>query len=328
MSTALVPFEKLQVGIETVAGTAVPATKVIATEDGGDYTHDITRTEVNEISGVFVARDDVDLVEIATLGVRHVLDFEQVLLPLLTGIESVAGVGTPLVVWTFEPSMAAPADLDTATFEVSYTDGTTRHVEEEFAFGQCRSFNVNLAFNELAMLEAEYFGRAPGASTFTTSLAVPARELIASNRFGVYIDDTWAGLGTTQVSGLVRSATLSMETGVAPNYTLDGQTNIDHTKIRRGRLSGTLALTMEVDAAFAAELAKFKSGALRFFMLKATGADGREISFGLSGRYVTSPDYSVDDTLRLAQIELAVRYDPTSAKAFQAIVKTPSLATF
>jgi hypothetical protein len=327
MPTALVPIEKLQIGMETVPGTRVAATKVIATEDGGDYTHDITREETGEITGVFVARDDVALVEVAEITVNHVLDFEQVLLPLLSGIKSVTPTGDGPYVWEFEPALSTLETLKSATFEVSYTDGTTRHVEEEFGFGVCRSFEVGLAFNQLATLQAEYFGQAPAASTFTPSLAVPARELLASNKFAVYINDAWADLGDTQISGLVRSASLSVTTGVEPNYTLDGASNLDHTKIRRGMLSAELSLTMEVDAAFATELAKFKAGDLRFYRLAATGSDGRVIQFDVAGRYITSPDYTVDDTMRLADLTLAMRYDPTSAKALR-IGVTNGLATF
>lgn len=331
MATALVPLEKLQVGMEATAGTAVAATRVIASEGGGDYTHEINREEVPEISGVFVARNDVATMEISELSVQHTLDFEQVLLPLLTGIKKVTGVetgvGTGVYVHTFEPDVSTLSDLGSATFEVSYTDGTTRHVQEEFAHGTCRSFEVGLNVNQLATLSADYFGRAPVANTFTPALAVPARELLSSNRFSVYIDDTWAALGTTKVSGLIRSAALSVTTGADPLYTIDGQTNLDHTVNRRGMLSAELSLSMYLDATFAGELAHFKAGDLRFFRLAATGANGRVIQFDVAGRYMTSPDYSADDTMRVADLTLAMRYDPVSAKAFRAVV-TNNLATF
>lgn len=320
MATALVPIEKLQIGMETTPGENVAATRVIATEGGGDYTHTIEREEVNEISGVFVARDDVALVEIAEISVSHVADFEQILLPLLTGIKEVTGTDTGTggpYLWEFEPDVSTVEDLASATFEISYTDGTTRHLEEEFGFGTCRSFELALAFNSLATLTAEYFGQAPASSTITPALAVEDRELLASNKFAVYIDDTWAGLGTTQISGLIRSATLSVTTGAEPNYTLDGSSSLTHSKIRRGMLSAELSMTMEVDAAFATELAKFKAGDLRFYRLEATGADGRVLEIDVAGRYITSPDYSVDDTMRLADLTLAMRYDPIAAKALR-----------
>ena len=327
MATGLVPLEKLQFGLETTPGTLVPATKVYIAEDGGEFTPELERQAVEEVRGVLAVVEDFDVRAGSLLNVAGVLDFEQCLLAFETGLATVAPVGVGPYTRTYTPSLTAPNAVKAATFEVAYTDGTTKHVEREFGFGQCSKFNVELAFNAPARFNAEFFARADQASTLTPALSPITREIARSNAFNVYIDPTWALLGTTEVTaGLVRSATLEVMTGIEQQYGIDSRTNLDFGTIQRGMITGSLAISMAVNSGFAAEFEAWRAGTVRFIRLKAAGSAGRLITFDMAGRY-TSVKFGRDGNLRTADLTFEFRYDPTSAKVFQAEVVN-SLATF
>lgn len=321
MATALNALEKLQMGIETTAGTLVAADTVIVADSGGTFTPEIDRQAITDVHGVLAEVDDLDVRKGSLLSVTHSLDYEQVLIPLVTGLK---GVTTPTGVgpytWTVTPAVSAPEALSAATFEVSFTDGTTRHLEREFGYGTCSHMAISSTFNAPATITADYFGRAPQTSTFTGALTELSRELIPGSSFGVYIDGTWAGLGTTQKSGLVRSFTLDLLTGAAPKYTLDARSDLDMGGLTRGMVTGTLELVMEYSADGDAEYDAWESKTRRFISLEATGSGTRSLKLQGCFEYTTPPAFSVEEGLRLVTLTGALRYDPTSTNVVSAEV--------
>lgn len=164
------------------------------------------------------------------------------------------------------------------------------------------------------------FGRAEQSSTMTAALTpVTGRSPIASNLFKLWIDDTWAGLGTTQKTAFLRAADLSITTGLQPDYTLDGRTDLDFTQIMAQMLTGTLSLTAEHNGDAATEIGKWRSGALRFVRLAAT--DGAKIvQFNAAMKYASPPSFSQDAGIELVTLDLELEYDPTGARAFEAVI--------
>lgn len=325
MANAINALEKVQFGVETVAGTLVAADTILLAEEGGALTDELDRVEVDEPRGVLAMVEDVDVRKGSLLTYTGALDYEQVLLPLLTGIKQTTPAVGPPKVWTFLPSLTAPDTLDSATFEVAYTDGTTKHVEREFGFATCRRFTIDFAFNQVTKITVDLFGRATQASTLTTSLAALTRTVIPSNLWKVYIDTTWAGLGGTQKSGLLRSGRLEILTTAEPDYTLDGRSDLDMVQLLRKMITGSLQLTMAVNADFATEITAWRNKTLRFIQLKATAGANNILEFDVAGIYTQPPRYRLDRGLRIGELSLALRYDPTAAKMFQAIV-TNSIA--
>lgn len=311
--TALVPLEKLQFGVETTPGTLVAADTIFLAEDGGAWTPEIERQEIDEQRGVLGMVEDVVVRKGSLLSTAGVLDFEQILLPLATGLAELSTAGVGPYTHTVEPSMTNPDTLKAATWEIAYRDGSNKRVEREFGYSQCRRFGIELAFNQPARLTAEYFGRADQTSTNTNSLSALSREVIASNLFNVYIDDSWASLGSNHVTNLVRSATLEIVTGVEPMPAVDSLTDLDYDTIQRGFIGGSLQLTCAVQADATAELAKWRSGDLRFVQLKALGSSSRSLKANLSGRY-SAVSFGRDGNLRTMTLTMPLRYDPTSGK--------------
>lgn len=312
MATALIPLEKLQFGVESTPGTLVAATRVYLAENGGAWTPEIDRQAVDETRGVLAMVEDVDVRKGSLLSVAGNLDFEQIELALQTGIKSVSPSGSGPYTREWLPSLTAPETLKAATFEVAYRDGASKHVEKEFGFGTCSKFSIATAFNQPAKLQADFFARAPQSSTFTTGQSAMAREVIPSNKFGLWIDSSWAGLGTTQKSGLLRSSNLEVVTGAEPDYTHDARADLDFSQLMRGLITGRLNVTCSVNGDFATEYAAWESGALRFARLKALGSGSRSFIVDVAGRYTAPPRFGNQGRLRTAELQLEFRQDPTS----------------
>lgn len=328
MANAINNLEKLQYGIETTPGTLVAADTVMLAEQGGEFTEEIERVPIEEPRGVLAMVEDVDVRKGSLLSYTQAMDYESsIMIPLLTGIKTVSAAGSGPYVYTVLPSMTAPSSLAAATWEVAYTDGATKHVEREFGFGTTRRFTITFAFNQVTKITTDVFGRASQTSTFTASQAALARTVIPSNLWSVYIDSAWSGLGGTQKSGLIRSGTLEIVTGADVDYTIDGRTDLDMTQLLRGMITGSLQLSMAVDANFTTELAAWRAKTPRFVSLEATAGANNIVELGMSGIYTSPPSYSVDRGLRVADFTLDLRYDPTSGNIFQSVV-TNSVAAF
>ena len=325
MATALYPLRKFQVGFESTSGTAVAATEQLVGE--AVYTPEIEREFEEYPRGVRapVTGGGVAKSKGSMFAFSGNLSYEEILYPLATGIEAPALTGAGPYVYTFDPDLTIVPVPKSLTCEYIVDDGSTKHYEREAAFCVCRSFEVGLAFGELATMSFELFGRAEQTSTMTAALTpVTGRTLIPSNLFTVAIDDAWSGLGGTPKSTLVRAASLSVTTGLEPDYTLDGRTDLDFTQLRAGMLDATLSITMEHNASAATEIGKWRTGALRFVRLKAT--DGTKIvQFDLAAKYLSPPSFSEDAGTEIATMELGLEYDSTGAKAFVATI-TNSLA--
>ena len=327
MAVAAYPLRKVQVGFESAPGTLVAATQQLV----GTFvlTEEIDRHFEENPRGVFVpvTAGGIDIRKGAILTGEQELTYEEILYPLQSGLLLDAvptGIGP--YVWQFLPDWATVNALKALTVEYVIDDGSTQHYEREFGFGICRSFGFDFAFGEIARMRTEYFGRATQSSTFTTSLTpLTGRSPVASNLLKVYVDDTWGGLGGTQVSTLVRSATLDIVTGRDPDYTLDGRSDLDMVGIRTGRATGTLSLVMEHTADAATEIGKWRAGSQRYIQLIVT--DGTKIiQIDFSGVYTSPPVFSQEDDIEIVTMELALEYDTTASEALD-ITVTNQIAT-
>ena len=321
MAASVVSLEKLQLGIESTAGTLVAADVVLPVETGGQFEPGIERVHLDEAQGVRAMVRHLDVSKGSRLTYRHSLDYSNILYPLNCGLKKVTPSGGPVYVWTVNPDPAVVEALDSATFEVSYTDGSTRHLEREFGFATCESFTISIDANQPAQLEATWFGRKSQTSTFTAAQSPLTVSKIPSNLFTVAIDPNWAAMGSTLKSTLVRTATVTVNTGRAPDYTLAGRTDLDMTQLQSGEdISGTLSLTCEYDAAGDTEYDNWEGGesSIRFIELRATNAtDILEIQMAVR---LTGVSFSTSDGLRLMELTGELVYDPVSTEVINFVV--------
>ena len=247
---------------------------------------------------------------------------EDILWPLHCGI---VGNQTPTVgppkVWTFTPVLTAWPTLDSATIELVLGDGATNHYAREFGYALCRSMDFRWSVNEVAKLKTEWIARATQTSTPTAALTLyTGRESLVSNLLSVYRDTTWAGLGGTQLTGLIRSASLKVNTGLDADYTLDGRSDKDFTqhKVAAG-LGGTLSLVLEFDSTGAARsFTDYRSNLIEYIRLKNVGATAANSIVQIDGafRFTSPPSLSYDGEVVLVSCDMEAVYDDTGSKIF------------
>ncbi|HXG36520.1 MAG TPA: hypothetical protein VNL15_06100 [Dehalococcoidia bacterium] len=328
MATSIVPFNKLQVGIESVKGTLVAATRVINGEHRFSEEQDFYRS-ANAIG----VRANVGGAGVITrkgcmLEVASELTAEEILWPLLTGIRGAVtptGAGADKT-WTFTPQLTtAVLTIDSATLEFVRADGVTNHYYGEAGYGMTSSFKIDWAFNEVAKLAWSMFARARQTGTPTAALSPYAsREELVSPLLAVYQDTTWAGLGTTQLTGIIRSASFECTTGLAPDYTLDARADKDMVQHKVSSLKATLSLVMEFDATAASRFANYRANDIVFIRLKNTGsvvgAANKTVQIDGAYRFTATPEFSADGEQVLMTASLESVYDSTSTKTLEFVV--------
>ena len=138
----------------------------------------------------------------------------------------------------------------------------------------------------------------------------------------MYIDDTWATLGTTQVSAQVYSFDMMYKSGLGIGERIDGRATKDFSKYEFGPHSGTLGIVLEWKTTAAAERAKAADQSLRFVRISALGSGTKALVIDLACKHAKG-DFWVDGTQGpndTAALALVLAYDPTSAKSFQVAV--------
>lgn len=141
-------------------------------------------------------------------------------LPLLYGMTLKGGV-TPTEVtpsqndylydWT--PSLTAAAAPDTATLQVGDND---QCYQIPYVMGKTIDLSWASGENKPAEISCEAFGQFVSKSTFTASILPLPINLINGNSAKIWIDSTWATLGTTPKTGLMRSGQIQIATGNHP----------------------------------------------------------------------------------------------------------------
>ena len=224
-------FRKIQLGMESTAGTAVPATDVVLGILSQVYTDKVWHKPEQD-RGVlamnyedpFQVGDDVEL------------DFEGELYDdFLVFLLSMAirgnitatqpdNVNEPLhYLWLFEMGLATANTPDIAngieTGTIEFGDNLQAY-ETEFLY--VKSIEISGAPNESVTVTVTFGGRQVGEVTFTGALTAPAAAYFAENLTTFFIDTSYAGIGGTQKSGMLRAWTWKFETGFSPLYAADG----------------------------------------------------------------------------------------------------------
>ena len=327
MADSIVALEGVQYGVETTAGDIVAADTMLELEGGGSFAPAIERVPIEDRHGVLAITRDLDVLKGSVLNYSHVLDYEQMAIALACGLaaDPVTGAGPSYDrIWT--PSLTAPDALDSASFEVLYTDGATAHLQQEFGFGSCMGFSVEGEFGGAATFSADWFGRAQQASVYTASQAPLAREEIAGGAFGLYVDSSWANLGTTQKTSLIKSFKYTVDTGVRPGYAMDARADLDMGRIIRGILGVTLEVEYWFNGDAATEYAAWKAGTLKFMSLESAGAGTSTLGLQGAFRYAQAPSFSEDEGLRTMTATMEGRRDATSGNLLS-VALTNSIAT-
>ncbi len=217
-------FSKVQYGKETVRGTAVAATKILL---GQVPAVNSDRKPAFPNENVGVRADAIRSVVhqylyTNTLSIEH--GYFQAL-PWFFGCGLKGAVvpseQTPAqadYLWDFTPSMAMAVlnNPDSSTIELG---DDTQAFEAEYAmFERIRiGWQVSQGLESSPVkLEADFFSRQLTPTTFTPALSLPAVEPMNGKLSRLYIDPTWAAIGATEKTNILRGADVEILTGVHP----------------------------------------------------------------------------------------------------------------
>jgi len=330
--TAIEAGTIFQLGKEGTRGTAVAATNRLLIDslsvDPGAVTHKPTPAV-----GTLTRQGPTSITrKLAQLKAAGPLSFEQIGYFLGMGVKgAVAGAGgPPLYTYTYNPDEISDPAPDTYTIERRLSDMLASpgydDIEMEYCFA--RQFTIKGAEGEEAVwqIDADIVGRQVTSTTLTGAIAVPTVEEILVLKTAVYINDTWAALGNTQITGQVLDFSLTYDTGLKELFCPDGNLFFSRYSFAGspGRARGaTLDLTMLVSTQMAAERTKAQAGATRFVQLKATGASSKEVTLGMAVQHESGDiaEVGAKDGLRIVSMKLVPLYDATGAAHFKAVVK-------
>lgn len=291
---------RLQVGAESTAGTAAAATQRVPYVEAS-LTPRIERKTLEERGNVLADVDDVIVSRMTELEMTTELSTETCLAPLLGSLASVTPSGSGPRTWTFTPAVTAPSEVGTFTWEWGATDGASSGTRQQgrSSLMRCTGWSIE-ASTETAQMQSTWMGRARKdlASDSLTALTAPSRWIVPAGAFGVWIDDAWADLGDSKF-GTVRSLNVEIDPGITEAMALDGRADLDVSYWRRGRIRGSISLTVDHDGDASDELGEWEAGDLRYVRLAASNgaaAGGlRSITIDAVMRYIDSPDVLASD---------------------------------
>lgn len=221
-------FTKIQYGKETTRGTPVAATrKWLGTATiPRDREPRHARRTISQRAESFSTEILQILADPITMSMSGDAGAYYQGLPVLFGVTLKGGVvateTTPSqqdYAWNFTPSLTAPANPDAITLEIGDNDQGYRI---EYVMGKTIQIEFSLGENAFVDISAELFGRQVSKNTLTAGISNTAVDGISANSTKIFIDSTWATLGTTEKTGLLRSGSVQINTGNHPKFLAGG----------------------------------------------------------------------------------------------------------
>ena len=263
------PLRKLQLGLETDAGTAVAATSVW--RGLFKYTDDRTIEAVAESIGQMIPKHrQVEVSRQATIELTETpLTFQQFPYVLSAGIEATVsgaadGAGTGKI-YEYNLGVASPNTPKSYTFR----GGDNQRVDI-IEYGVCTKFTVKGSAREALKLTATFVGRQCTDGDFTGGISLPAVEEALFGKTVFYIDAAAGTIGSTLKTSTVRGFEYTVETGVFPIWTGDNRLPFTLIGHKTPKITGKLIVAH--DATGEAEIGIARTMATRLLRILTVGS--------------------------------------------------------
>lgn len=296
-------YNKLQLGRESTAGTAVAATDIWR-GPFGDILDDRQRQIAEENVGLLVNAErsyDTRIGAMLTMPSTE-LTFEQVLHILEAGIKTATPVdntGDYTYSYPF-PTGATPNAIKTYTIEAgnAYATGDVREMPYAFVEG----FTLSGQEGEAWMMTANWRGQRVIESSFTGALSLQSVEEAIFNNTLLYIDASGGTIGSTQKAGVLVAASIEVDTGIRIVPVGDGNLYYTAHKFHRPSLNFTLTMELESGNIFKTERDAFEADSIRLLRLSCDGTANRNLTVDISAKYDSVPGYQDSDGNTTIQI--------------------------
>lgn len=339
-------FRRLQISnVEGTPGTPEAATEIlygtitVPTQDRFYHTPDQDRNSLAKI------------VELPFLTARKLEDME-ITGPLYDRImvfmasNAIRGNVTPTqpdnvnepnhYLWTFEPALTTPNTPNETngidTFTLEWGDNIQGY-EADYLFTVSLEITGEVGASEDAIVSYTWTvnGQQITESTMTAALTEEVAKYFPANIAKFYIDSSYAGLGGTQKSGVLKAFTWTFETGFSARYAADG--TYVFSGINEMRKAPELELTFWRDSSIVeAELDKRQSDPLTKTFIRIELLSSGEMDTGqsnppyiwLDGAYVYTdwPELDEEDETSVITVTATGVKDSTSGKMMTVSVGT------
>lgn len=202
-------------------------------------------------------------------------------LPLLFLMLLDGTVTAALGKWTFSPSLTAAGSYKSLTLE--YGDDTQAY-EAEYVMGRRLKISGKTGEDGHVSVELECFARQETKTTFTAGLTQGTLTPLVANLSQFYIDPTWATLGATKKTALLREFDIEITNGVHPKQLADGA--LTFGTYGEGELGVTASFVYEGEASAVTEYDAYKAQTARAIRL-VLGSPTEGIQIDMFGRYET-----------------------------------------
>lgn len=320
------PFSanKIQLGREATAGTAVAATTIwrgqfARLEDAR------TRNIVEEQIGLMVqAERSYDSQYLARLTMPATpLTFEQVLHILEAGCKTATPSGSGPYVYTYNyPTGNTPNTIKTYTIEAFNAVSDDDYREAAYCFVE--EYTFSMTAGEAWQMSANWIGRQLSTGTPTSLSTLLTVEEALGMRTKLYIDATGGTVGSTQVTGVLMGADMTVRTGIMPVFVGDG--NLYYSAVKHTGPEITFSLTLELEetdgvSRVDTERLIYEADAVRLFELELDGSDANhEMTIQWAGKYDSIGDYSNSDGNTTVQLSGHGVYSATDTLFWEAVV--------
>lgn len=301
MAISNTPLRVYQWGRQAVKATAVAATSKIGAETFDVEPEDAylrpplikglqQRTPGNETITVRGTR--------FTLG--GPVNYEQLQNLLEMSVKgTITPTGTNPYTWTYTRDPAADPALKVFTLERRISDGTN-NIDNEWPYALLSSLRISGEMDAEWRYEAQGFARRIQASTLTAAQVFPTIEIPVVPLSKVFIDSTWATLGTTQPLTQILSFGVTFGTGAEPRRTLDGRTDQDFSiDVINGRavtLDVEMMLLLEASSGqYATEKTAAEAGTLRAIRIQVDGTSSKQVQIDMLLKHVAGSVFKIDE---------------------------------
>lgn len=257
--------QNIQIGVETVPGTAVAATKRLQSI-GIEPTVSVETSQFRPIGSKFNALSTLgkEWVTAALSGRGTYTELQYVLSSVMTtAVVSTPAAGTQA--WTFSPSTRA--DDAPKTFTVEHGSGVRA---DRFSYGLITE--MGMSFNRDTIdLSGSMMGRALQDGIIMTAAGVTSPPLIPilPTQVSVYLDDTAASLGTTKLTRMI-SGEFTLGSRFGPVWVLDAANPsfVNHVETEPDL---SVTLTLQADTQGMDLLQTLRDGDTKFLRIEAIG---------------------------------------------------------
>lgn len=241
----------------------------------------------------------------------------------------IANVSAPTAnVSTHTRNPAIMPTLAHYTIERRITDKVTP-IDQAWHYSTFTDLTLTFATNEVWMYSANLFARRVQTETLTPAITLPTHEIALVPKTSVFIDSTFATIGTTPITAQILSGSVKFGSGAAPLWTADGRADLDWSVpiYSSEMVTCEVSLTLLAGPQFATEKTAAEAQTLRGMRIQIDGSTAaRQIQMDmlLKHRIPELFSFEVDQGQFVYPLDLVGSTDGTNA--FLAKVTQPNAA--